>query len=646
MRPLSNFSGIFYFDTTLAEKDSKSSNDPGVYSFENGYLFAHSPSVEITPEYVILADISKKNLTFLQNHFADANGSQATLIRRAFTAWGDRLPNHLSGEFIIIIWERQTKELRVIRDRFGCTPFYYTFTPDAFISFSDRIGAIPYFKKTRESIDPLKIKHYLTPPSSYQSFDDRTFYHQVKSALPGHVLYTQGDRITHRVYWKIDPAQYRHQPDSEYFERFRALFFASVEERSQGYRHIGTHLSGGIDSSSIACVTNHFHSSLSTFHINPGLPSTDESFFVDSVVKKIHSRHFMVSPQPNIYEAMCRLTALFDRPEHFVTPSTFHFAAAEQAKAIGCDLILTGHDGDSVVDNGNGLLETYRKTKNWSGLRWALEAYATTRDLPLLDSNWLTLSAEEKGKRYKEYYFNKELWKILKKRSVFPFFQMAKTVKHEFGFSYTAFMRFALDNFWERFRRPPLGSLLTAKAQQYVPDKTDVLDSDALYSGIETEFLPQFKAITNQFYVDATEQLYHIGLHYGHRYSHPFFDEKLVELSLAIPEKLKFGDGKGRDSIRQALKGVLPEEVRTRGFKTSFSEYGLLTFTQLYEQTKELFPQNHLLWTWVDHAKFLTMKSILLDPKIPLYYKSKYLNLANRVLYLGIWFESLNDEKQ
>ena len=82
--------------------------------------------------------------------------------------------------------------------------------------------------------------------------------------------------------------------------------------------------------------------------------------------------------------------------------------------------------------------------------------------------------------------------------------------------------------------------------------------------------------------MDATEQLHHIGLHYGHRYAHPFFDEKLVELSLAIPERVKFGDGKGRDTIRRALRDVLPPEILNRSSKTSFSEYGLLSFQTLH----------------------------------------------------------------
>ncbi len=140
--------------------------------------------------------------------------------------------------------------------------------------------------------------------------------------------------------------------------------------------------------------------------------------------------------------------------------------------------------------------------------------------------------------------------------------------------------------------------------------------------------------------------MYHIGLQYGHAYAHPFFDEKLVELSLAIPERMKFGDGMGRASIRRALEGILPEEVRTRGFKTSFNEYGLLTFKELYTQTQEVFTEEHPLWRWVNRANFLKLKDLIFNPKIPVFNKLNYSNSANRVLYLGIWLDQLKNHEE
>ncbi|WP_428657889.1 asparagine synthase-related protein [Runella sp.] len=643
MKYPSQFSGIFYFDSELAQRELGNHNGDEARHFEEGRIDVNSSSVAVTPEYAVMALLGKKNREALGSYFPQKQENNAALIRQAFIRWGTELTKFLSGEFSIVIWERPSRKLWVIRDRFGFLPFYYIFQPDGFFCFSDRIASLSKFRKDITNIDIQKLKSYLVPPPSYQSFNERTFYRNVKAALPGHVLHTEGKTILHQLYWKIHPAQHRNLKEDETIRLFKELFFSSIESRIDGFNSIGTHLSGGLDSSSIACVTNQFRESISTFYVNPGLESTDETFFVDSVVKKIHSRHFEVSPRKNMYEAISQLTAMFDRPDHFTTASSFLLAGADQAKAIGCDLMLTGHDGDSVVGHGNQLLDTYWNSQDWPNLKWALRAYATVRDLRTIDSDWLLLTPDEQQKRYHEYFFNKEVWKVLKKKNIPKFIQTSERIRHEFGFSYPAFFRFAFENVVSKFQSRPIGSILTNEALSY-PNEVET-NANALYQNIEDEYLFQFRAITNQSYTDAIEQMYHMGLQYGHQYAHPFFDERLVELSLAIPEKMKFGDGMGRDTIRRALKGILPEEVRTRGFKTSFNEYGLLSFKNLYNQTQDIFTKDHVLWNWVDYATFSKLKDLIFNPKIPVFNKLKYSNLANRVLYLGIWLDQLNDRE-
>ncbi|AEI49851.1 asparagine synthase-related protein [Runella slithyformis] len=644
MKPSSRFSGIVYIDSLLAARKLDGCEGQNVCLFEEGEIRTTPSAVDITPEYAVLAILGKRNQEFLGNLFPQKKENDAALIRLAFSRWGTQLTEYLTGEFSLLIWERPSRQLWVFRDRFGLLPFYYIFQPNGFFCFADRIAALSKFTKNIAGLDPQKIKEYLTPPSSYQPFSDRTFYRNVKAALPGHVLHIKGSTVMQEAYWTLDPGQFRNHTESERIEQFKTLFFASVERCIDGFNTVGTHLSGGLDSSSIACVARQFRESVATFYVNPGVASTDETFYVDSVVKKIHPRHFEVHPRQNMYEALSQLTELFDRPDHFVTASGFLLASADQAKAIGCDLMLTGHDGDSVVGHGNQLLDTYFQTRDWTNLQWALKAYATARDLRTLDPDWLLLTPEQREYRYRQYFFYKELWKILKTKNLSQFFQTAQLIRRKFAFSYTDFMQFIQGIIVSKFHRRPLGSLLTNELVYYSGEPDT--NAEALYQTMEDEYVFQFRAITNQAYIDVIEQMYHIGLHYGHAYAHPFFDEKLVELSLAIPERMKFGDGMGRESLRRALKGILPEEVRTRGFKTCFNEYGLLTFKELYLQTQEVFTEEHTLWRWVNRTHFLQIKDLIFNPKIPVFNKMSHCNSANRVLYLGIWLDQLKNREE
>jgi asparagine synthase (glutamine-hydrolysing) len=52
---------------------------------------------------------------------------------------------------------------------------------------------------------------------------------------------------------------------------------------------------------------------------------------------------------------------------------------------------------------------------------------------------------------------------------------------------------------------------------------------------------------------------------------YPFFDRHLVEFCLSLPAEQKMSGGYTRRIMRQALEGILPEEIRWRGGKTDLS---------------------------------------------------------------------------
>ncbi len=573
---------------------------------------------------------------------SERQGTPAGLIANAYRQWGDELSKYLFGEFVFLIWDRNSDKLLVSRDRFGFKTLYYDFQPDSHFAFASRISYLPTFNPSSESIDYLKVRNFLLPKTSCRSFEDRTFYNNIKAALPAHNLTIQAGKKAQSCYWKVNPARYRPiTREEEYIELFRSYFFDSVRKSTEGYDSVGAHLSGGIDSSSVACVAHQLTDSLATFYINPGLASTDESQFVRAVQEKIQSRHFEGHPDTNVYDSLALLSRLFDRPEHFPLPSGFHFAAAGQAQIAGCDVVLTGHDGDSVIGHGSGLIPAYREAEDWPALKQAINQYAQQRDLSYLSPDWLQMPASEKQIKYARHYLESELWDLLKNKNMGRFLKTARALSSESGYSYRDFLNSGFDKLLNRLKFPSVGNILTAEFLASLDRSQASANADKLFCELPADYIDQFREITSKSYVDATEQLHHIGLHYGHRYAHPFFDEKLVELSLAIPERIKFGDGKGRDTIRRALRDVLPPEILNRNNKTSFSEYGLISFQTLHLQTQSIFHHGHLLWDIVDKKKFDKVAGILLNPAIPLNQKSRYYTLASKALFLGVWLEEM-----
>lgn len=647
-----HFSGIIRFGaaSSHASLDTSGNSSGQRVDFSGGHVVAStSESILVDSDFVIVADARLHDEREVRStlSLSKRQGNSAELIAKAYRRWGDELSKHLSGEFVFLIWDRNSDKLLVSRDRFGFKTFYYDFQPDSHFAFASQISHLPTFKPSSESINYLKVRNFLLPETACRSFEDRTFYKNIKAALPAHYFIVQAGRKVQRCYWQIDPARYRHiTREEEYIELFRTYFFDSVRKSTEGYENVGAHLSGGIDSSSVACVAHQFTDSLSTFYINPRLSSTDESYFVRAVQRKILSRHFEGHPGSDVYGSLALLSRLFDRPEHFPLPSGFHFAAAEQVQVAGCDVVLTGHDGDSVVGHGSRLIPAYRDAEDWPALKLAINQYAQQRDLSYLNPDWLQMPASEKQNRYARHYLDGELWRLLKKKNLGKFLRTARALSFEFGYSYGDFLHSGFDKLVERLKFPSVGNILTPEFSASRDPSQTSANADGLFDELPADYVDQFREITSKSYVDATEQLHHIGLHYGHHYAHPFFDEKLVELSLAIPERVKFGDGKGRATIRRALQDILPPEVLNRGHKTSFSEYGLLSFQTLHLQTRSIFCRGHLLWDFVDKEKFDKVARILLNPAIPFNQKSRYYTLASKALFLGVWLEEMKKHEK
>jgi asparagine synthase (glutamine-hydrolysing) len=64
-----------------------------------------------------------------------------------------------------------------------------------------------------------------------------------------------------------------------------------------------------------------------------------------------------------------------------------------------------------------------------------------------------------------------------------------------------------------------------------------------------------------------------LGAHFHLEARHPFLDRRLAEFLMSIPPEQTFKNGLQKFILREAMRGILPEVVRTRLDKTEFSSY-------------------------------------------------------------------------
>jgi asparagine synthase (glutamine-hydrolysing) len=161
--------------------------------------------------------------------------------------------DHLRGEFAFALFDRERRELILVRDRFGIRPLFFHLRPERIVWGSEVKAVlahpeVPRRLSRRAALN--QMMHTMVPGTS--AFED------VHALEPGHLMVVRqdGDRLrwSRRRWWDLDfPAEGEHArlSDDEHVERIREELIQAVRLRLEADVPVGCYLSGGIDSCSI-----------------------------------------------------------------------------------------------------------------------------------------------------------------------------------------------------------------------------------------------------------------------------------------------------------------------------------------------------------------------------------------------------------
>ena len=186
--------------------------------------------------------------------------ADAELILRAFMRWGRDCPHHLLGDYAFAVRDRRRRTLFCARDHVGARPFYYALTTRRFV-FASAVEAVLAAPDVSDALDERVVATHLTVEALRSGA--RTFFAAVRKLPPGHTLTVEagrpedgsgGPRVRVEQYWHPErtPAA-RPASDDVYAEQLLDLYTQAVRDRLHG-GPVGVHLSGGLDSSSVAVL--------------------------------------------------------------------------------------------------------------------------------------------------------------------------------------------------------------------------------------------------------------------------------------------------------------------------------------------------------------------------------------------------------
>jgi asparagine synthase (glutamine-hydrolysing) len=177
------------------------------------------------------------------------------VVLNALVAWGVKALKRFNGMFAIAFWDRKEQSLLLARDRYGIKPLYYSRQGMNFAFGSEQkaITQAPWFSS---SLDKRALLEYFT----FQNiFTDRTLLEDVNLLPAGTYgvldLSKKRPDFVQTDYWDFDFREPDVKADvAEYREELDRLFQQAVNRQLVGDVEIGSYLSGGMDSGSIAAV--------------------------------------------------------------------------------------------------------------------------------------------------------------------------------------------------------------------------------------------------------------------------------------------------------------------------------------------------------------------------------------------------------
>ena len=160
------------------------------------------------------------------------------------------MPPEIAGDFAFAVWDAREKRLFAARDHFGIVPLFYAEAGDVLL-VSNSLPCILAHPDVNASLSEEAIADYLAV--GLQTQRSRTFYNGIKRLEPARMLYASPADLRLTPYWNEteDLSEIRYRRPAEYVEQFREIFDAAIRDRLRCSR-VATHLSGGMDASSIA----------------------------------------------------------------------------------------------------------------------------------------------------------------------------------------------------------------------------------------------------------------------------------------------------------------------------------------------------------------------------------------------------------
>ena len=477
----------------------------------------------------------RKSLEALGHQFF--SNSDTEVFFKGLIAEGPNFQLRCNGMWAFCLWDRKLGKALFGRDRFGKKPLFYSIIDSKNLVFASEMKAIQPFLQSVEFSESIDFNlRYLF---DYESSEE-TVLRGIKRIPPGHYAEYCDNKFKLTRWWNtLDHLE--EVPDSyeEQVVRWREIFLDAVKIRMRSDVRIGTALSGGLDSSatfsSMAFLSkltgsNERQSSDWQHGFCAHFPksSLDESQWAQIVTDSFDIPLQKVEIDP--LESGWSIADAFKQVEDpYLTLPTPMLATYKAIANAGIKVTIDGHGADELF-SGYGHLTSAFKDCSPTELNEVVAIIKSLQHGKLdLTRGWI----KSKWIRYKVLAFLKSHLR-----------QPSKNIKNFISGRNLDFIKYRLQ--YDDQEHPAFNSF-------------DSL-TKSLYEIFHITILPTLLRNYDRYSMAS-----------GVEIRMPFMDHRLVAYTFSLPWTSKVGGGYTKRIFRDAMKGILPEEIRTRRDKIGWN---------------------------------------------------------------------------
>lgn len=464
--------------------------------------------------------------------------TQAELVLHAWLRWGEDCAEKLRGDFAFAVWDPRGQRLYCARDIMGVRPLNVHCQPGRLFAFSSRAQALLTLHEVPPELDEGRIADALV--QQLEGIDKTsTFYTAVKRLPPAHFQAVGPDHGTTRRYWQLEPSRVAlPRGDKAWAETLTAALEQAVAGHLDGAARVGSMVSGGMDSSALAVIAADQlvaagKGPLPTFSSVDSETGGPETAAALAMAKIPGFQPILIEPA-TIAAARAEFEAAIEASDEPFDATMLLLHAQYRAAALaGVDALLDGLDADALFNTGGTLLRQFRHL-HWLGL-------------------WRNAAGYRQLYPYPGWSIPRQLARAARGALLPDWLRCIRQRPRAAGS--VAQVRNILSN-------TVIAPAFAAHVQlgERLARLADWGRDVNTHSGARESQ----RAFGHPYAGCGLERYHRVAAWHGVDPRHPLEARAVLELCVNLPDRQRMRDGYTKACLREAMRGRLPESVRTR----------------------------------------------------------------------------------